>query len=103
MEVASHVLHTVYKYKFLSEPGDALKCLVCLDVAEEPWQHSKCGRLFCSECLDRHGRDKPCPNCRRENPQYFEDSRGKSVQQEKGGHIVIRENPLYIISFIQYN
>ena len=66
-----------YKYQFVSEPDDALKCLICLEVAEEPWQHGKCGRLFCKKCLDKHGKNKPCPNCRREGPQYLED--GKSI------------------------
>ena len=49
------------KYCFVGEPEDGLKCLICLEVAEEPRQHEKCGRLFCKECLDRHGKDKPCP------------------------------------------
>ena len=65
------------KYNFVSEPNDAFKCLICLEVAEEPWQHDKCGKLFCKECLDRHGTLKPCPNCRAEQPQYFLDTRGK--------------------------
>ena len=65
------------KCNFVSEPDNALKCLICLDVAEEPWQHGKCGRLFCKECLDRHGMAKPCPNCRAEPPQYFEDNKSK--------------------------
>ena len=47
MEVASNVLSAGYKYNFLHDPPDDLKCLICLEVAEEPWQHSKCGRLFC--------------------------------------------------------
>ena len=41
------------KYRFLSEPDDALKCLICLGVAEEPWQHGKCGRLFCEDCIEK--------------------------------------------------
>ncbi len=65
------------KYRFLSEPDDAFKCLICLEVAEEPWQQENCGRLFCQECLDKYGRDKPCPNCRRKQPQYFRDNRSE--------------------------
>ena len=65
------------QFSFVSKPDDALKCLICLEVAEEPWQHDKCGRLFCKECLDDYGKVKPCPNCRAEQPQYFEDTRGK--------------------------
>ena len=70
------------KYNFVSEPDDALKCLICLEIAEDPWQHGKCGRLFCKECLDRHGYTKPCPNCRAEQPQYFEDNRSKCREVE---------------------
>ena len=65
------------KYQLVAEPDDALKCLICLAVAEDPWQHGKCGRLFCKECLDKHGYTKPCPNCRAEQPQYFEDNKSK--------------------------
>ena len=68
---------TVYKYDFIEEPDSALQCVVCLDIAEDPWQHSKCGRLLCKECLEKYGRDKPCPNCRRKWPQYFEDNKSK--------------------------
>ena len=66
-----------HKFSYASEPDDSLKCLICMEVAEEPWQHDKCGRLFCDKCLDRHGKFKPCPNCRADQPQYFVDNRGK--------------------------
>ena len=75
--MASNISATNHKYKFIFEPDGALQCQICLEVAEEPWQHSKCGRLFCKECLDKYGRDKPCANCRMENPQYFEDRRSE--------------------------
>ena len=41
-----------YDYMFTSEPDDALKCLICRSVAKDPWQHGKCGRLFCKACID---------------------------------------------------
>ena len=63
------------KHNFVSEPEDDLVCLICLEVAEEPWQHGKCGRLLCKKCLEKLGNDKPCPNCREIRPQYFEDNR----------------------------
>ena len=68
---------TGYDYTFISEPDDSLKCLLCLVVARDPWQHGKCGRLFCHECIMEYGKDKPCPNCRMEQPLYFEDYRSK--------------------------
>ena len=64
------------KYKFLSPPEDEFICLICLEVAEDPWQHGECGRLLCEKCLDKLGRRKPCPNCRKRDPQYFLDNRG---------------------------
>ena len=68
-----------YDYKFITEPDDDLKCLICSSVAKNPRQHGhgECGRLFCKECIDHNGESKPCPNCRMEQPQYFEDTRGK--------------------------
>ena len=68
---------TGYECTFISEPDDSLKCLLCLAVARDPWQHGKCGRLFCYECLKKYGKDKPCPNCRMKQPLYFEDCKSK--------------------------
>ena len=75
--MASNTSVLSYKYQFISEPDDDLKCLICLDIAEEPWQHGECGRLFCEKCLSKLGRNKPCPNCRYARPQYFKDGRSK--------------------------
>ena len=81
MQMASNTTSVVDKYNFVSEPDDALKCLICLEIAEEPWQHDLCGKLFCKKCLNKQGKVKPCPNCRIEQPQYFVDTRGKSLLQ----------------------
>ena len=63
----------------MSKPDDALKCLICLAVARDPWQHGECGKLFCEKCLNKHGKDKPCPNCRMKQPMYMVDTKSKSV------------------------
>ena len=63
---------------YVEEPPNALKCVICLDVATDPVQH-ECGKLFCSECLDRFGRSKPCPHCCRTNPQYFTDHKSETL------------------------
>ena len=65
------------KFNLLAEPDNALVCGICLEVAEEPRQHEKCGKLLCSECLEKYGRKRPCPNCREKKPQYFGDSKSK--------------------------
>ena len=67
--------------KYLSEPPESLKCVICLEVAKDPWQHNKCGRLFCDECLEEHGKGEDCPVCRRKikspESQYFKDVKSK--------------------------
>ena len=65
-----------YDYNFIGEPDDDLKCLICLEVARDPWQHGECGRIFCEECLEEYGKDNVCPLCS-EQPQYFKDNRSK--------------------------
>lgn len=39
---------------FLDEPPDALKCMICLEVASNPLQHEGCGRLYCEMCVKRY-------------------------------------------------
>ena len=68
---------TGYECNFVSEPDDSLKCLICVAIARDPWQHGKCGRLFCESCLNSYGKHNPCPNCRMKRPQYMEDTRSK--------------------------
>ena len=80
--MASNTTGDTYKYKFVSEPDDALKCPICLDVAEEPWQHVECGRIFCKECLDKYGRDKCCSYCTMDQPQYFPDNKSELLQYQ---------------------
>ena len=67
------------KFEFVSDPGEELKCVICLEVAEEPYQHDKCGMLFCEGCLESYGLSKPCPYCRCEQPQHFRDSKSKDL------------------------
>jgi len=69
-----------YDLNFLSEPPDALKCLICFSVARDPWQHVRCGRLFCSMCLQEHRKENSkCPACRGKDAEYFSDRKSKSV------------------------
>lgn len=61
-----------YEYKFITQPDNDLKCVICLDVAREARQHEECGKLFCRECIEKNGK-RPCPNCRAQNPHYYKD------------------------------
>ena len=63
-------------YNFISEPDANWFCAICLELASQPKQCQDCGKLFCSECIEKNG-SKPCPNCRTVSPKYFQDIRGK--------------------------
>ncbi len=64
-------------YKFLTEPDDVLKCLICHEVARDPKQQEDCGKLFCEKCIEKYGKKKPCPHCRIEQPLYFKDNKSE--------------------------
>ena len=70
---------TIFNYKFVTEPDGDLTFAICLEVAQDPTQHGKCGKLFCSECIDKNG-NMPCLSCRAENPQYFADGKSKLIK-----------------------
>ena len=42
-----------YDYKWIEDPSDELKCLICLSVARDPQQHGNggCGKVFCQSCI----------------------------------------------------
>ncbi len=66
-----------YKYMFITEHEDVLKCLICKKLANDPKQHEECGKLFCEKCIEKHGKDNPCPHCRMKRPLYFKDNRSE--------------------------
>ena len=75
--MAAKMAPSGYDCNFLSEPDDALRCLICLAVARDPRQHEECGKLFCSECIEKYGTDKPCPNCNKTGRQFYKDQRSE--------------------------
>ena len=64
------------KYNLLDELDEVFVCGICSDIAEEPWQHDKCGQLFCKKCLGEHGMENKCPKCQ-EQSRYFEDHKSQ--------------------------
>ena len=70
---------TAKPYQYVNEPDDDLKCVICLDVVQDPLQHEQCGKLFCKECIERLGKDKPCPHCRTQGSQYYPDHKSEYV------------------------
>ena len=68
-----------YDCKWVEEPSDELKCLICLSVARDPQQHGNggCGKVFCQSCITENQKhNNTCPNCR-EQLTTFKDERGK--------------------------
>eukprot|EP01017_Pseudomicrothorax_dubius_P027642 TRINITY_DN3215_c0_g1_i25.p1 TRINITY_DN3215_c0_g1~~TRINITY_DN3215_c0_g1_i25.p1 ORF type:complete len:239 (-),score=35.95 TRINITY_DN3215_c0_g1_i25:556-1272(-) len=51
------------KARFPSFNGDTFDCLICSEVARNPYECSSCGHLFCEFCIqDWFKRQKECPN-----------------------------------------
>ena len=49
--------------RFLSKINDDLKCLICLDVLEDPHECTRCQTSFCLLCIqDWSSNRKTCPN-----------------------------------------
>ena len=64
-------------YNFVLEPDSSLKCVICLEVAENPLKHVECGKLFCSECIEKYGEKKRCAYCQIQGSEFFPDRRSK--------------------------
>ena len=64
-------------YNFVGELDEELKCIICLEVATDPLQHEECGKLFCTDCLESYGKEKPCANCRTGGTHFYRDNRSK--------------------------
>lgn len=69
----------IFEYNYISEPDPGLQCPICLDVAKDPLQHEECGKLFCKECMEKHGNDKPCPHCKTEGSMFYQDKKSKQL------------------------
>ena len=64
------------QFKFVTEPSERLRCMVCFDLAISPLQHEDCGKVFCKACIKKNG-NGPCPNCRGGSDHFFRDTRCK--------------------------
>ena len=71
-----------YKCEFVEKPPKAYQteCPVCLLVLREPFTVTCCGYDFCRVCIERFAQDKkPCPCCRSEDFDKFEDRQQKRL------------------------
>ena len=82
--MAASASYRTLEYYYVSEPDDDLLCPICLEVARDPLQHEACGKLFCKECIEEHGKDQPCPHCSTEGLKFYQDKIGKTLSTERG-------------------
>ena len=68
--------------EFVEKPPKVVQsdCPVCLQIIREPYQATCCGYAFCQVCIERVKADNtPCPCCKAENFDKFEDKRLKRM------------------------
>ena len=77
-----------YRYEFVSEPPDYLRCTLCRLPSRDPYLSDCCGNIFCSSCLQasfQGGSKSPhtqgCPNPKCQNPRAFTTFRNKQVDR----------------------
>jgi hypothetical protein len=64
-----------FNFTFVPELDITLLCGMCSKISEDPYQHDRCGQLYCRECLEEYGRHLPCLHCGRPDPYYGMDTR----------------------------
>jgi hypothetical protein len=50
-----------------------LKCPICLTIADEPWETSCCGHIFCNRCI-KNIKNLNCPICRSKQVNFRENT-----------------------------
>ena len=71
------------EYKFITELSDRFKCLICFEIVRDPKQHEGCGKIFCSECIEKC-KNNPCP-CGKEGT--FENITGEHEKTTFTDHL----------------
>ena len=76
-----------YRYDFVTEPPDYLRCILCRLPSRDPYLSDCCGNIFCSSCLQasfQGGSGKSsqgCPNPKCPSPRTFTSFRNKQVDR----------------------
>jgi len=80
-----------YRYEFVTEPPEYLRCILCRLPSRDPYLSDCCGNIFCSSCLQvsfQGGSKSPaspksqgCPNPKCPNPRAFTTFRNKQVER----------------------
>jgi len=79
-----------YRYEFVSDPPDYVRCTTCRLPSRDPYLTDCCGNVFCSSCLQAGIQEKAakssnsangCPYARCPNPRGFKMFRNKQVER----------------------
>lgn len=82
-----------YRYEFVSEPPDYVRCTICRLPSRDPYLTDCCGNVFCQSCLQTSMQEKAaakssstangpaCPNPRCPNPRGFKMFRNKQIER----------------------
>ena len=90
-----------YRYEFVTEPPDYVRCTICRLPSRDPYLTDCCGNVFCQSCLLTSMQEKAakssssssssssasstngpvCPNARCPNPRGFKMFRNKQIER----------------------
>lgn len=81
-----------YRYEFVAEPPDYVRCIVCRLPSRDPYLTDCCGNVFCHSCLQTSIQEKAakssgsangpvCPNARCPNPRGLKMFRNKQIER----------------------
>ena len=73
-----------YRYEFVSDPPDYVRCSICHLPSRDPYLSDCCGSLFCYSCLQDKAKSTygaTCPNSRCPSPRSFKTFKNKQVER----------------------
>lgn len=80
-----------YRYEFVVDPPDYVRCTICRLPSRDPYLTDCCGNVFCHSCLQTSIQEKAakssssngpgCPNARCPNPRGFKMFRNKQIER----------------------
>ena len=73
-----------YRYEFVEEPPDYVRCSICHLPSRDPYLSDCCGSLFCYSCLQEKAKSQfgaTCPNSKCPSPRSFKTFKNKQVER----------------------
>ena len=75
-----------YRYEFVVDPPDYIRCTMCRLPSRDPFLTDCCGQIFCNSCVQEKAKLSPqgiaaCPDSKCPNPRAFAMFRNKQVER----------------------